>query len=195
MLLSPCLASAAPPEISPPLVAQTASAPNPGASAAARALAAEIVALAYPVEDRETLFFATMDQMVTQMRSAIAPSLPADDPGAIVILDEWIAEYTAQSKLVLRKHIPMIMAGMTDAYATIFTEQELGDILAFVRTPSGQRYFELSAAITGSKGFADANQRYLDETMSMVGPAQEELMKRLNEYMADKRDQAAQPDT
>ncbi len=195
VLLAPLQSLAASPESEIGAPPEPVAAKPPAIPASASALASEIVALAYPTETREALFFATMDQTVVQMRSAIAPSLPSDDPGAIAILDEWIAEYTAQSKSVLRKHIPDIMAGMTEAYATIFTVEELVDILAFVRTPSGQRYFELSPAITGSKGFAEANQRYLDESMALVRPAQEELMKRLNEYMADKRAETTQPDT
>jgi len=158
-------------------------------------LAKEIVAIGYPEEDRERLFFSTMDQTVGQMRGAIAPSLPSDDPGAIAILDDWIAEYTAASKGVLRKHIPDIMAGMEEAYATIFTQDELRDILAFVRTPSGQRYFELSPAITGSKSFAEANQRYLDESVSLLGPARSDLKERLDQYMEGQLAEAGPADT
>ncbi len=158
-------------------------------------LARQIVAVGYPEEDREALFFGTMDQTVDQMRAALAPTLPADDPGAVAILDEWIDEYTQTSKDVLRKHIPDIMAGMEEAYATIFTEEELRDILAFVRTSSGQRYFELSPAIMGSKSFAEANQRYLDESLSLMGPARRELRERLEDHMADQRAKAAPADT
>ncbi|MGB3470103.1 MAG: DUF2059 domain-containing protein [Erythrobacter sp.] len=161
----------------------------------AMSLAAEIVRIGYPEEKREALFFGTMDATVVQMRGAIAPSLPKDDPAVLVILDEWIAEYTQESKLVLRKHIPAIMVGMTQAYATIFTLEELDDILAFVTTPSGQRYFELSPAVMGEKGFADANQRYLDESVAMLGPAQKELQSRLQEYFAKKASSSASPDT
>jgi len=162
---------------------------------AAMLLAKQIVALGYPEEERERLFFTTMDQSVEQMRSAIAPSLPSDDPGAVAILDSWIAEYTEASKGVLRKHIPDIMAGMEEAYATIFTVGELRDILEFVRTPSGQRYFELSPAISGAKSFADANQRYLDESIALLGPARSDLRSRLDEYMEEKRTGTAPADT
>ena len=162
---------------------------------AALKLATQIVDLGYPEDTREELFFSTMDQTVAQMRSAITPQLPRNDPGAIAILDEWIAEYTEESKLVLRKHIPSIMAGMTQAYATIFTIEELEDILAFVQTPSGKRYFELSPAVLGEKAFADANQRYMDESMAMLGPAQAELMSRLRQHMADAENEDTSPDT
>ena len=171
--------------------AQEPAAERPGASAvdpAARALAARIVDLGYPEATREALFFATMDQTVNQMRTAIAPSLPSDDPGAIAILDDWILDYTDRSKEVLRKHIPSIMDGMIEAYAELFSQAELGDILAFVETRSGQRYFELSPAILGAKSFADANQLYLDESLALLGPAQADLRARLEEHLADTRD-------
>ncbi|MEL6485597.1 MAG: DUF2059 domain-containing protein [Pseudomonadota bacterium] len=192
---APSLANTAEQEDEPLTEASTSPVAAPSISPNALALASQIVAIGYPEDDREALFFATMDQTVIQMRSAIAPTLPNDDPGAVAILDDWIAEYTEQSKGVLRKHIPDIMAGMTEAYATIFTVEELTDILAFVQTRSGQRYFELSPAISASKGFAEANQRYLDESIALVGPAQDVLRKRLNEYLADKRAKTALPDT
>jgi hypothetical protein len=167
----------------------------PGTNTTALALAEETVAIGYPEERREALFFATMDQTVMQMRQAIAPTLPDNDPGAVAILDEWIAQYTQESKDVLKRHIPDIMAGMTQAYASIFTVGELRDILAFVRTPSGQRYFELSPAVLGEESFARANQAYLDESMALIGPAQRELMQKLERHMADREAKSSPPDT
>ena len=181
-----------------PATAGTASAPQSTAKAInpeAMSLAAEIVRIGYPKDKREALFFGTMDATVVQMREAIAPSLPKNDPAVLAILDDWIVEYTEESKLVLRKHIPAIMVGMTKAYASIFTHEELSDILAFVKTRSGQRYFEMSPAVLGEKGFADANQRYLDESVAMLGPAQKELQARLQDYFAKKASSSASPDT
>ncbi|MDY7099144.1 MAG: DUF2059 domain-containing protein [Pseudomonadota bacterium] len=196
LLLSPALvAGVFIPEAKAAEPGPVASAATPEISAAALALATQIVDAGYPEESREELFFATMDQTVTQMRQAIAPSLPDDDAGAIKILDDWIAEYTSESKTVLRKHIPAIMDGMVEAYATIFTAQELKDILAFVRTPSGQKYFELSPAISGSKSFADANQRYLDESVALIRPAQEQLKSRLDAYYEEQKAKNSTADT
>jgi hypothetical protein len=185
-LLAPALASA---QERPAPPAAT------GVDPAAHALATRIVDLGYPPEQREALFFATMDQTVTQMRSAIAPSLPSDDPAAIAILDQWILDYTAQSKGVLRKHIPDIMDGMITAYAELFTRGELADILAFVETPSGKRYFELSPAILGAKSFADANQAYLDESLALLGPAQQDLRARLEAHLARQRQNESSSET
>ncbi len=151
----------------------------------ALSLASQIVDIGYPEESREALFFGTMDQTVLQMRQAIGPNLPQNDPGAMAIFDSWVLKYTAQSKDVLRKHIPSIMVGMTEAYAKVFTVKELTDILAFVETPSGKKFFELSPAVLGEPSFADANQRYLDESMELLGPAQQELLDDLMEYIED----------
>lgn len=170
-------------------------APPAAPSAAEIALAREIVALGYPEDTREALFFATMDESVIQLRAAIASSLPEDDPGAIAILDAWIADYTQASKDVLRKHIPDIMAGMVEGYATIFTPEELTDILAFVRTPSGRRYFELSPAISSSARFAAANERYADELSALLPPAQAELRARLDDYLTKQATRSAPPET
>jgi len=169
--------------------------PREGVDPQSLKIAGRIVELGYPPELREELFFATMDQTVMQMRSAIAPSLPADQPGAVRILDEWIEEYVAESKELLRSHIPSIMDGMTHAYATIFTREELGDILAFVETPSGRRYFEMSPAIVAHPRFAEANQRYMDESMERLGPARDELLGRLQQHLSDQSEDDTSPDT
>ncbi len=172
-----------PPQIAPP--------PSP----VDLALARQIVDLGYPEAEREVIFFGTMDQTVAQMRLAIAPTLPQDDPGAVAILDEWIGEYIEDSKVLLGKHIPSIMDGMVAAYANMFTTEELTDILAFVQTPSGQRYFELSPALIAEPSFAEANQRYMDESMSLLEPARDDLMARLIEYMSTREDKKTPDET
>jgi len=179
--LTPSAASANSPPVNSVEAAAAASEVNP----VAMSLASAIVDLGYPEEQRESLFFGTMDQTVAQLRSSLGNSLPLDDAGAMEIFDRWLEKYTDESKQVLRKHIPSIMQGMTSAYAKIFTVEELSDILAFVETPSGRKFFELSPAVMGDANFASANQRYLDESMRLLGPAQRELMDDLKAYMAE----------
>jgi len=165
-----------------------------GIDPVAMELASQIVDLGYPEATREALFFDTMDQMMVQMRIALEPTLPDDDEGAVAIVDEWIAEHMADSKEVLRKHIPAIMQGMAESYANIFSVEELTDILTFVQTSSGKRYFEQSPKILSDKAFADANQAYMDETMALVSPATEQLMIRLKEYLEDAEANEAGPE-
>lgn len=155
-------------------------------SATSLALAREIVDLGFPEDTREAIFFATGDQMEAQVRDAMMKALPDLDEGAIAILDEWIAEMNAKSKAILRRHIPGLIEGMARSYAVIFTEQELRDILGFVSTPSGQRFFELSAAVMGESNFAAANQAYMDEAFADMPAAQQDLVARLRDYFANK---------
>ncbi|MFL0356712.1 DUF2059 domain-containing protein [Erythrobacter sp. GH1-10] len=145
-------------------------------------LAAQIVDAGYPEETREALFFASMDQTIAQMRTSLGPYLPSDDPEAVKILDDWIEKYTEESKSILRKHIPSIMDGMAEAYAELFTEEELRDILAFVETPSGKQFFDLMPQVIGSASFAEANQAYIDESMEVMVPAQRELLDQLQDH-------------
>ena len=152
-------------------------------------LAAQIVDLGYPEESREALFFGSMDQTIAQMRTSLGPYLPTDDPEAVKIFDDWIVKYTEESKLILRKHIPAIMDGMAEAYAVLFSEEELRDILAFVETPSGKQFFDRMPAVMGEPSFAKANKAYMDESMDVMIPAQRELLQQLKEH----RDQKAEP--
>lgn len=157
------------------------------------ALAQQIVDRGFPEETRETAFFGTMDQMVGQMREASLAAGGLDDEGAVAILDEWITDYVANSKTVLRGHIPRLMDGLARAYANTFTQDELNDILAFVSTSSGQRFFELSPALIAEPNFAAANQAYMDEVMGQLPKAQGELRDRLMEYFQNKA--ASEPTT
>ncbi|QFT77800.1 DUF2059 domain-containing protein [Erythrobacter sp. THAF29] len=154
------------------------------------ALATQIVEIGYPKESREALFHGPMDQTIVQLRKSLGPYLPSDDPEAIKILDDWIDKYTAESKVILAKHIPAIMDGMAEAYASLFSEEELRDILAFVETPSGKQFFDLMPQVMGEPGFADANQAYMDESMEKLIPAQRELLNRLEEHRKKKDEPA-----
>ena len=152
------------------------------------AIAREIVDLGFPIETREAVFFATMDQLVAQIRqsSLQAYDLESEEnAGIIVILDEWIVEYVDETKVVLRSHIPSLMEGLAASYAVMFTRQELQDIRTFVSSPSGQRYFELGSAVIGEAHFANANQQYMNEVQAQMPAAIAELRIRLEAFVAE----------
>ena len=152
------------------------------------ALAREIVDLGFPEETREAVFFAAVDQAVIQMREASlkAYGLEEEDPAALAILDSWIADYIADSKIVLRSHIPSLIDGMTLSYAAMFTTTELRDIRDFVSTPCGQRFFELSSAVMAEPNFAAANQAYMNEVQGQLPAAMTDLIGRLQQYFGEK---------
>lgn len=150
------------------------------------ALSRQIVAIAFPQEQREDLFFASVDQMTKQMRQSVLAAFDVDDAGLIAILDSWLADYTADSKGILSAHIPAIIGGVELAYSNMFTEQELVDILAFVSTPSGRQFIQRSPAVMAEPNFAAANQAYMDEVMAGLPAAQGKLRDRIVEYLSSK---------
>ena len=178
LLASPALAHDAAPEI-------TAPAPEPP-DGTKLALARQIVDQGFPEDMREEIFFATIDQLTAQMREASLQDVSSDDEGALAVIDGWLAEYIADSKDVLRAYIPRLMDGLTLSYASIFTEQELTDIAAFVSTPSGQRFMLLSSAVLAEPNFASVNQEYMNEIQSGLPAAMQDLEGRLVEYLTDK---------
>lgn len=156
------------------------------------ALAHEIIDIGMPAEMREQMFFATVDQMTSQMRSAAMKNMDASDPGLVAILDRWLDDWIANGKDILRGHIPSLMNGWAAAYADIFTEAELRDLLDFVQTPTGAKFFRRMPDIMSNPHFAKANQDYIDEIMADLSLAQIELSSELIEYLAEK-DAAAAP--
>ena len=132
-----------------------------------------------------------MDQMTVQLRQAMAGQMPAN-PGAETILDRWLADWMVESKAIMRQHIPALMDGLAQGYANIFTAQELSDILAFVSTPSGQRYIVGATAVIADPAFANANQAYMNEVLARLPAAQEDLRIELEAYFAQQQQQPPQ---
>ena len=156
----------------------------PAIDGAKLAVARQIIDRGFPEDSREAIFLASMDQMMLQTREASLTAYKIDDPGAIALLDSWIADYTEDAKIILRSHIPALMDAMAKSYAVMFTMQELEDINAFVATDSGQRFFELSSAVLAERNFAAANQMYMDEIQATMPAAINDLVGRLREYFA-----------
>ncbi len=152
--------------------------------AASLQLAREIIDLGMPEENREAIFFTTMDQMMSQMRSAQLNTGVENDPNIDAIVDEHLERFRLDAQAILSDELPNIMEGWALAYANIFSLEELRDIRNFVATPSGQRFFELSAAIVAEPNFAAANQRYMDSIMARLPLMQIELRDALLEYLS-----------
>mgnify|MGYP001792068245 CR=1 FL=1 len=159
------------------------------------ALARQIVDQGFPEDQREAIFFGSVDQLTAQMREASLRGFEIEDEGAIAVMDQWLAEYVADSKIVLRRYIPRLMDGMALSYANIFSEQELTDIAAFVATPSGQRFMLLSSAVVAEPNFAAVNQEYINEIQAGLPAAMQDLQGRMIQYLNDKEATGAQSES
>ena len=173
--------------------AQDAGIPEaPSAEEPRLALAREIIELGLPPASREQMFFKTMDQLAGQMRASALQNMQTQDDGAIAILDSWLDQWMADSKAILRSHIPALMEGWAAAYATLFTEQELVDIRAFVASPSGAKFMARQSDILATPEFAAANQQYMNAVMKRLPEAQQQLMQELTAYLSEKQAAAEQ---
>lgn len=155
------------------------------------AVATQIIDIGIPDSGREAMFFATIDQMIAQMNVATASLI--SDPGANAIIKKNQDEMIVDMKATLRKHIPNLMDAWAKSYASIFTLEELNDILDFVSTPSGQRFFTLSPALMAEPNFANANQAYMNEIMIKLPDMQLKLQRELKEYMLQQMDASPPP--
>lgn len=152
------------------------------------AIATQILDLAMPLETRETTFFATADQIVSQMLAANRK--PIDDPAAEAIVQRHLDMMIADMKVKMSEHIPTLMEAWAHSYANMFTKEELDDILAFVETPSGARFFQLSAATIAERNYAAANQAYMNEALETIPAYQERLMTDLFNHFTSKAAEA-----
>lgn len=146
------------------------------------ALAEKIIAISYPEDKREAMFFAATDQTTAQVLKSMEGWIT--DEGAREIVDAHILEMTEQQKIVLRRHIPRIMTAFAVAYSNLFDESELRDILTFVETPTGSTFLIRSVDILSDPNFAAVNQAHMDETMSVVKDSIPILVTKLTEYKA-----------
>ena len=148
-------------------------------------LAVQILDRGLPPERRVAVFMSTTDGILEQMDNTMPSGI--DDPEVAAIVKDHRSEMIVRMKDVLVKHLPSIMEGWAIALAMEFTEKELRDILAFVSTPSGQRFFENSSKIVSSPAFAAANEAYMRDIFGMIPQEQRKLRAKLREHLERKK--------
>jgi len=160
-LLAALLLGAAGPPNAPPAPSPPAAA-LPPATDEARALAAEL-ARATGMEARTAQVMGLMrNSMVELMRTS--SHLPAEDVGKIV--DEVLLPE-------MRSRVGELSAAIVEIYATTYSPDELRQLLAFYKSPLGQRLLQLAPRINeltiaagqawGRQVGRDAIQNHLEE--------------------------------
>ncbi len=143
-----------------PLAAQT-SPPARGATPAARASAREVVALL----NMEKVIRAGVEAMFdlqVQQQPEMAP-------------------FRATMQTWANKHVsgPELLDKIVSIYAEEFTEQQLRDLAAFYRTPTGRRLAEVSPQLSkrGAEAGAAVAQAHIGELQAMLEARAAELQK------------------
>jgi hypothetical protein len=173
-----CAAPAlAQPVAPPPAPASPASEVDPAALAMAR----EIIRIGFPEDKRVGMFIGTVNTLTSQIRTATMARLN-NDPGAKAIVDAKLDKFLGSAHDVLVAHIPDFMDAYGHAYAREFSMAELGELLAFVKTPAGAHFFQRSSALISDPRFATANAAYLRDLQPLSDKMRDELIAELTDY-------------
>ncbi|MEM1051503.1 MAG: hypothetical protein AAGI28_05340 [Pseudomonadota bacterium] len=147
-------------------------------------LANAILDISFPEDMRLAMFQTTSKQMEAQMMQSLSGVIT--DEGALELVSKWQAALSPESDALLKHYVPLIMEAWAVSYAQIHSEQELEDILAFVKTPSGQAFMQRSTDILSHPAFAEANQAYINATTELVMERIPDLVQALQSYQASK---------
>jgi hypothetical protein len=175
-----------------PAVAQRAPATAPPAAAAALepvdpdrlAIAEEVVALAFPPEQRTAMMMQAGNSIAAQMRAALLNSLGGKiDPGLDAILQRFFERVHAKTERLIPEASPPLFVAIARAYARTFTRDELLQIRAFVATPAGTKYVRRSMDLLADPDVAEANTAYFQRAMKEMQPLQRELAQEVDSYL------------
>ncbi|MEO0461731.1 MAG: DUF2059 domain-containing protein [Pseudomonadota bacterium] len=145
-------------------------------------LATQIIDIAYPIETRAATFQGASKQMEAQMLQSLEGIIA--DEGALAALKQWQEGMSVKTDKITERYIPSIMQALKSAYADIYTEQELRDILAFVSTPSGKSFLQKTNYILSHPAVTAASQSHMNEIMALIPEEIPALVQRIKDSKA-----------
>ena len=191
-VLVAALAAASAPAIAVPAPAPPA--PAPALNPASIAVARQILTIAFPPEKREKMFTSVMNAMVDQSLQALRSSDLVKDK-------DFEALIARQSRRMYDEMNPTVDAALPDyfesfarAYARDFSLDDLNAILAFVKTPTGQRYFERAPQLMQDPDVQASTQRMMTKILAKAPEIIRENRAEIEDYVAKhKQQKAAEP--
>jgi hypothetical protein len=165
------------------------SATNADVNPASLSTAHEILAVAFPPEKREQMFSSTLDSLVTQTRQAMSKRQFTSDKDFQALLDSSAQRMFDSMKAVVAPQLPDVFESMAHAYARMFSPDDLTQILAFVKTPAGQHYFQRATEILKDPDVQAANQRLAAKLLDRLPDIQRQTMQDVEAYIAKKEKQ------
>jgi hypothetical protein len=177
-----------------PRVASPANAATP-VDPAALALAHQILDIGIPPAKRSQMFASVMDSLNEQARKNMQNLALTKDKDFQALIDRSTQRMWDQVKPIMNAALPDIFESMAHAYARDFSTEDLNGILAFVKTPAGQHFFERAPNILKDPDVQAAQQRMLAQLAGKLP----EIMRQNKQDIADylgrkaKREKAAAP--
>ena len=156
---------------------------------AALALAHQILSIGIPAEKRSQMFASLMDSIVDQSRKATENLGLTKDKDFQVVMDRSVQRMWDQMKPIMNAALPDIFESMARAYAREFSTDDLNAVLAFVKTPAGQHFFEHSPMILKDPDVQAANQRMTAQLVAKLPEIMRENKQDIEDYVAKKAKQ------
>lgn len=148
------MAQSAPPPV------KVIAAPEP----ARLALAKEIISIVFPPAEREAMMHKLVANMTAQFSAGIDLS-SIEDKGARDLVKGYLDSIPVRMQPMVNAFIPKQMEVTARAYARMYTEQQLTDVLAFAKTPSGAAFLQHSMDVMSDPEVAEANTDYFKDVM------------------------------
>ena len=148
------------------------------------ALGRQVIAIMYPPERRDAMMNEMVSALMAQIRGGTTLPPMFADPGLKAIMDRAFASMPGRLMPVISRHLPRMHEAIATAYAREFSQAELSEIVAFARTPAGQRYFQRSGGLLSDRDVAAANTAYLGEAQQLNQQFSAQVRQDVTDYLA-----------
>lgn len=173
-MMTPTSVSADPVVAPPPVLVQ----PAPENLEVARS----IVSISFPPERRQEMMDKVMGAVLQQMRAGMNLD-SITDPGLRKILSDYLTSVPDLLRPATTAFLPKQMEAIATAYARMFTLQQLKDIEAFARTPSGMAFLQRNTEVLSDPAVAAVNSSYFREATEISERSSAQLKERVVAYI------------
>ena len=142
-----------------------------------------IIEAMFPPDQREQILLDLAGAVANQAAAGMMTGQIFEEPGIKAIVDAYLADLPTNFRPLFAKHMPRIFEATAIAYTREFTLEELRDISAFARTPSGQRYFISLQKFQSDPAVAAANQAMFADLAPIQQAASARLRQEVEEYL------------
>lgn len=143
-----------------------------------------IIDAMFPADKREQILIDMGTTMAGQAVSGLMAGPVFEEPGIRAIIEEFVVtDLPGTFKTLFAKHMPQIFEATAVAYTREFTLEELRDISAFARTPSGRRYFISLPKLQSDPLVAAATQAMFADLAPVQKTVGERVGKQVEEYL------------
>ncbi|HEX4736522.1 MAG TPA: DUF2059 domain-containing protein [Allosphingosinicella sp.] len=153
---------------------------------ASLAIARQILTIAFPPEKRVQMYRDVMQAIVDQSIKAVGDPGTVKDKDFQAILDRSTRRAFEQLTEAIIAASPDYFECMARAYARGFSRDDLNAVLAFVRTPAGQRYFERAPLLLKDPDVQAASQRMMAKVIERAPEITRETAQEIEAYRARK---------